>query len=151
MRFRVGETEDIFDSRPVRSDEGNLYVNVGSNRIYSSNLSHVNYPDPEEAADLNSDERDFYHEEIAYHPKQDSAVEEQLLELYRHVGSWFGADTTSFRWLDAQLEGSSANDKQMEHLLDNLVMAGYMKKQEINDETVYFPEAKFADEEIRRP
>lgn len=151
MRFRVGETDDIFDSRPVRTVDGNFYVNVGNNRIYSSDLSHVNYPDPEEAANFNSDERDFYHEEIAYDPRKDSAVEEQLLELYQHVGSWFGADTTSFRWLDAQLEDSSANENQMEHLFDNLVMAGYMKKQEINDETVYFPEAKFADEEMRRP
>lgn len=151
MRFRVGETEDIFDSRPVRSVDGNLYVNVGNNRIYTSNLSHVNYPEPEEAADLNSDERDFYNEEIAYNPRQDSAVEEQLLELYQHVGSWFGADTTSFRWLDAQLEGASANENQMEHLLDNLVMAGYMKKQELDGETCYFPEAKLADEEMRQP
>lgn len=151
MRFRVGETEDIFDSRPVRSVDSNFYVNVGPERIYTSDLAHVNYPEPEEAADLNSDERDFYHEEIAYHPHQDSAVEEQLLELYRHVGSWFGADTTSFRWLDAQLEGAAANESQMEHLLDNLVMAGYMKTQEIDGETVYFPEAKFADEEMRRP
>lgn len=151
MRFRVGETKDIFDSRHVRSVDTQLYVNVGPERIYNSDLNHVNYPEPEEAADLNSDERDFYHEEIAYNPTQDSAVEEQLLELYQHVGSWFGADTNSFRWLDAQLEDASANDDQMGHLLDNLVIAGYMKKQEINDETVYFPEAKLADEAMRRP
>lgn len=150
MRFRVGETEDIFDSRPVRSVDSNFYVNVGPERIYTSDLAHVNYPEPEEAADLDSDERDFYHGRISHHPDQDKAVEEYLLDLYRHAGSWFGADVTSFRWLDAQLEGA-ATESHMEHMFDTLVKAGYMKEQEIDGEKVYFPEAKLADEEMRRP
>lgn len=150
MRFRVGETEDIFDSRPVRQEESQFYVNVGPGRIYTSDLRHVNYPDPEHAADLDSDERDFYHEEIGYHPWEETSLEEQMLELYRHVGSWFGADPQSFRWLDAQLE-SSGNNKQMEHNLDKLVKAGYLKTQEIDGRTVYFPEAKLADEDMRLP
>jgi hypothetical protein len=150
MRFRVGETEDIFDSRPVRTFDSDFYVNVGPERIYTSKLSHVNYPEPEETVDLNSDERNLYHEKIAYPPEQDSSIEENLLELYQHVGSWFGASPKSFRWLDKQLE-EAANESQMEHMLENLVKAGYMEKQEISGENVYFPEAKFADEDLRKP
>jgi len=150
MRFRVGETEDIFDSRPVRTQEGQLYVNVGPERIYNSRLNHVNYPEPDEAAEMNSDERSFYHEVIGYHPDQEEGLEQNLLELYRHTGSWFGGTAASFQWMDAVLE-DAAHENGMEHELDKLVKAGYMEKEDVDGQQCYFPRNKFADEEMRRP
>ncbi len=148
MRYRVGETEDIFASRLVRNIEESFYVNIGPQRIYTSDLAHVNYAEPEEAANLNSDERDFYHGGLVQNPEQDGSVEEYLLDLYRHVGSWFGADANGLRWPDARLE-EAGKENQMEHMLNTLVKAGYMKEQEIDGDTVYFPEAKLAEEHCR--
>ena len=150
MRFRVGETEDIFGSRPVRTQNEQLYANVGPERIYNSWLNHVNYPEPDEAAEMNSDERDFYHAVIGHHPNHEDGVEQNLLELYRHTGSWFGGTAASFQWMDAVLE-NAAHENGMEHKLDKLVKAGYLGKEDIGGEQCYFPQKRFADEEMRRP